>query len=756
MSLLARPVRVGVLVPEIEGFAWEAMFAAALSAQTRVWGGVANFVYPLEGADAEDELLCALVDLLDPDGWAAYCPSQHDLQQLDRARFDEWQGRLQAGLEGLVDDDVQHAVDSALAEPLADMEIPAELATLLAARGSPLHHGVAAHVPGWMTGSHSSYPMTELCALGTLPGDVLDIAPSDDPAARLLVAAETGLLSPRMRQECDERGIARSEQSEPAVGAVLRSVFRDTRREGRAPFDLASHGLAWSGPRGLARSPLTLVVGDRPRDFALAYALRRAGVFARWVPTGLLDTKGKLDLVRKGVEYRARRLGLSLAITSATDDAAAAKFAQGLPAASSRDIPVVLVGWREVLPARPAVLVAPDTVRLPQQVVLTDGRTPRLPTPLPEAEGKRPGDVRWIAEVAVTGWSPARHPAIAVAAADGLTTTEARVTRGGIAYIAPSPFIVDDTPVRHQLQHPRLSRLTLLEQVRAMAAPAGWGCELSDKGQFATGASKLFGGFGALCAQLRDDGVAALLRAYQDRDEAAPGIALSGGRRRYLSLEDIRELVADGPALLNRLESRRVLARGLVLKCERCRHADWYSARESDPAFRCSRCSLEQRPRPGHWLGDPEPRWRYRLDEVLFQFLRHRGDLPALTVYERFHGLERTYEALTELELVDPGQVKTELDFVVVEDGQLWLGEAFTDAHYGRGRKETARLERLAQVAVLLQARGVILATAADAVAESTRRRAEARFPGPWPDLELRERAFAVDRPTKLIDTPPD
>jgi hypothetical protein len=308
--------------------------------------------------------------------------------------------------------------------------------------------------------------------------------------------------------------------------------------------------------------------------------------------------------------------------------------------------------------------------------------------------------------------------------------------------------------LEHQLRHPRLRPLPLLDQVQAAAEAGQRRCVLSEKGQFAAGASELLGGFDKLCAGLRDQNMAALVRAYLDGASGAPGLKL-GDRRRYLSLAEIEELVSGAPALVNRLEGQRALIRGLVLKCERCRHADWYSPRDTDPVFRCSRCGLEQRPAQEHWLGDPEPRWRYRLDEVLFQFLRHRGDLPALVVFERFPDAAASDQALTEVEVIDPGGAKCEIDFVVVDRGQLWIGEAFSDARYEEpGKQEHERLTRLADVAALLNARGVILATAADGIAGPTERRARALFPGPWPSLELRDRAFLVERPEQLIDAP--
>jgi hypothetical protein len=137
----------------------------------------------------------------------------------------------------------------------------------------------------------------------------------------------------------------------------------------------------------------------------------------------------------------------------------------------------------------------------------------------------------------------------------------------------------------------------------------------------------------------------------------------------------------------------------------------------------------------------------------VFQFLRNRGDLPALTVFERFSRSAHAVLAEAELTATDRSGTQSEFDFAVLEGGDLWLGEAFTADRYEPTKKrERERLERLREIAEVLNARGVILATAADALSERTRDQAQRVVPGPWPRLELRERAWTLRRPARLID----
>ena len=316
----------------------------------------------------------------------------------------------------------------------------------------------------------------------------------------------------------------------------------------------------------------------------------------------------------------------------------------------------------------------------------------------------------------------------------------------------------------------------MFEQLRLAAAASNWECRLSHKGEFALAACALFGGFEQLCTELRDENVARLLMGYLDGDRHASGRALD--KRRYLRLADAQDLGLDGdPApLINRLEGSRVLVRGLVLKCERCRYTSFYRTREVDPSFACTRCGHEQRPGPEHWLGSTEPEWHYRLDEAVFQFVRQHGDLPLLAAYDLFARSKEAVLIAPEVEFIrqqnereqdgpreqrgddegDEDENKPrEFDFVVVRNGALYLGEGFAAARYEETKRaENRRLEYLAMIAEALNAEAVVLATAAEALDDRTRTAAENRFRRPpRPRLVIREAVPMPQRPATLIDT---
>jgi hypothetical protein len=212
-----------------------------------------------------------------------------------------------------------------------------------------------------------------------------------------------------------------------------------------------------------------------------------------------------------------------------------------------------------------------------------------------------------------------------------------------------------------------------------------------------------------------------LLDAYLTRSTTNdPGIYLNDTRRRYLSSNEAAELAegTDVAALVASLYDAGVFVRGHVLKCEVCRAASFYSLTE-DQRFTCARCRISQRATRFSWLDAPEPEFRYALSEVVFQFLDNNGQLPLLASYDHFivgrSRERRPFDVAFELELTPPDGNKREHDIVATSGSELWLGEATIGDRLAQGNaEEVQRLERLAETARALSARGVLFATTYD------------------------------------------
>ena len=324
-----------------------------------------------------------------------------------------------------------------------------------------------------------------------------------------------------------------------------------------------------------------------------------------------------------------------------------------------------------------------------------------------------------------------------------------------MSYLGPGVAAFRYASLEAQTLRPKLAPLPLLDQVQA-AFPdaAGWQAEFSDKGIYVQQSLSLFESDGELLTALAGDR-AQLLTVFTFDDRRALGWKLNDGRR-YLTFEDLRAVASSidaGPVIVE-LEQAGVLNRGLVLACSRCRAKSFYFLADVGDQFSCPRCRLRQQLTQAGWMGGDEPPWRYGLAEVVFQFLKHDGDLPLLGAYGfartlgagRARGDQRKLQITSELDVFSPDGTRSELDIVVADGHELWVGEATTQRRLETsGAAELERLERLRSIADVLRARGVVLITSA-AWNAATLGRARATFPSLWPQLEVIEGASRAPR----------
>jgi hypothetical protein len=275
VSLVARPLRLRLLVPEPAGVAWQATFAAALASQVRVWGGSQTLVLPTPAGAADDALLWALVDRFDVDWWSLYVPSHGELEDLDPAAHRSWRSQLDAHLGSLPAHARAEAEQEAGAVPLLELSLPDELNRRLVSRAAAFHHEGAVQIRGPVSAVEVPYQLTDVLELEPRPAALVDPRAPDPPVLRLLLAAEVGVVAAPLRRRLEQLGVATRGVDVTDRRTLMRWVYEGERSPGLTPFALAESGLAWFGAAPRAESTLTIVVGEQPWDFALAYALRR-------------------------------------------------------------------------------------------------------------------------------------------------------------------------------------------------------------------------------------------------------------------------------------------------------------------------------------------------------------------------------------------------------------------------------------------------------------------------------------------------
>jgi hypothetical protein len=743
-----------VFVPEVEGVGWLPMFRLALRTQVGWWGGQGNLVLPLPNPEeaAEHELLWQLLEVFDADTYLLQQVTTGDLRDLAPEMHRDLQTRRESELRAAGFSETASHLDDFDAEPLDVGELGEGFRKLLIQRLAPLNFDGHPMPSFGRAADHPEDPFTAVHMLHPLPSRVRALHADLPPEKRLLVGATIGELTAWLRERLpDTVHVNDVDGSEAQAWREATHGFGGT----PGPWVLANAGLAGYRrvtARGLA-APV-LVVGDDAWDFALFYALRVLRGAAFWLPTGSLDEPLELLAMESSLRQaaRLRNASVSVAQWSSPDarDAAIAALRT-----TYQDLRLEKVRWQELVPDYPLRLFERDRLGVYEPLTTYRGLSGPVNTPVPRNVGSALStELSWMVDVDVQGWSAIRHPALGpfFVRAGAYDTWATRAGRDGLAYVAPNQLVRSESSLESQTVRPQLATPSLLEQVRAAFEARGWRCEPSDKGIYAAASAAMFGGFAQLRRALTD-ARASMLTVFLTRAPEAPG-GLFGGQR-LLTLAELSSVaVAADPAvsqsvaeeMIVGLQEAGALQRGLALKCETCRQASFYELDEAGTEFRCRRCRTHQRVSPFSWMHGAEPLWRYGLAEVLYQFLDADGDLPVLGAADFASGEmmsasdpARPLQLTFELDVYDDAAVKSELDIVLANGSELWVGEAtHRDRLEPTRAAEQARLNRLRAIAEVLGARGVLL-VGGRVFAGSTRQRLESNFSSLWPRLQVVE-----------------
>jgi hypothetical protein len=313
-----------------------------------------------------------------------------------------------------------------------------------------------------------------------------------------------------------------------------------------------------------------------------------------------------------------------------------------------------------------------------------------------------------------------------------LSSNGARTAKSGISYFCPnSSYIggdIDTTLVRPSLFIPDAFQVFehLFNKLR-------YDVNLSDKGFFARDTIDKFGGLSSVSSLLRSEGLRAVLLKFLDHVKPAQGVHDEGtvltDKRRYLNFPSVAKLLGSDKVTklsIEALLTGQVLQRGLVFKCRFCRNADWFGLAEITQSFQCKRCSRGQLiSAENYWYSANEPGWYYKLDEIVYQFLRHNGYVTLLALDHLSSKSEESFLYTPDLELTkrDEQAAAMELDILCIRDGLLTLGEAKKENQLGKTRRqEIKEIEKYKGLAEAIGAEALVFATFADSWSDSTLR----------------------------------
>jgi hypothetical protein len=523
---------------------------------------------------------------------------------------------------------------------------------------------------------------------------------------------------------------------------------------------------SWSVRVQNGEVPIVCVIGNTAEDHALALLCDRVFHHGAWIPTAFLHQETPAGMAAltglRGLRHLPGGSHRPVLVTSTSESLDEVKRILD----PINDLFTIHnIDGTPVSPGPEFVAVAPEELASETyQCFLADPTAFNVLQTVPAREG--PGEVsvltqmqfpypeiadqvedaRWCIDVTVARYSAPPRTGLASRvflqdAVGSIPDAVTRAGRDGVAFgSANVGFIHSGTPREGRLAHPLL-RFPAAEQIFAeLASVQSATVRRSDAGRRAAIAVEMWGSLEAIQADLRGP-VRQLLNGF-----LSPPATHRFVRNRlrspqrwlpYASTRCGRPQRDRGRgtarSTLDRLITAKVLRRGLILNCGRCRWQAFYRIEELGPStFPCMACGSVSELTKETWANnEAEPVWHYSLDQVVRELLRQHGDVPLLAVDQLTTG-RRSVLWSPEL-IVSKGNGTVELDIAIIIDGKIVLGEAKSNGTLGPGGKSPKNAaERLVATAQTLSADEIVLATSTPTWTPGTRAAIDAAVAAKW------------------------
>ncbi|MGV9616815.1 hypothetical protein [Nocardia xishanensis] len=531
----------------------------------------------------------------------------------------------------------------------------------------------------------------------------------------------------------------------PVYGAALSDV-------GRA-WDYTRTGLVdVSVSHDLTRSILA-VVGDSPDDFALARLWQLTYGQGYWLPSPLGPLRQPLpsplvDGLKRIVD-NCRNNQSTLTVTSASLssadlDVVLHRLLQAVrewpggdsnPEEISRALPAANLSWPRRNTTHLGVVEQFDEVlSIPAESDAAGTRTMLTPLPPPLVNDQQLAmhgeiswhvDITWTNSCSVLGRGLTGRDLMPVT--DGLPVTVARSSRHGTSY--PSKrydLVLGGIPSVNRLPRPMLRDLSLASWVKAKLTQHGLKSRLSPAGQKTAQLTRMLGSRAAVIELLSGPLLPALRKMDakgKDTKDSYPNgegvrIRANYGVLNFPGFVTLSTNAADTETRehLDKALRAGVIRRGLVLRCAVCTEVQFQPIDRLGQRWTCERCDSRNDFDLAAWKQPlAEPLWFYDLHPVAMQLLNDHGDVPAaLAAYlSTAGGVPVRYQDLAEIELIDDGKSRVELDLIAYRDDTLVIAEAKSAAQLtGKSRNERRdEVRKKCLAAVWLEADELIFGT---------------------------------------------
>lgn len=769
-----RPPRAMTLIPTGRG--WQKSALRMIECYSRTWGGDANGLASVPTTDSIPDSVWNLWRAFDADHWNVFRQTRRSIrisdpkvyQSLLAQELDNWLnvngGSVEDALK-FVENDTQLSAPVDLPPDLAalDDRIRRELAPL--ASDQLAIHGI------FRADEPPPQGLVDMCALTYRPDRVTTLDTSKLPLSiQLLAASRAGQWALAHHDYLATRGTATpaipvsygdlallleyawtgtvvetSRNKTSLLSGVTRFALHPETAPPpywtNTPFVQSRLGCAWfrKWRPGVESEPAVVVCGDSVDDFCFAFTRQRVVGNTFWFPTRprlarsrvgreLRETLARVLELRYSDQPFGDRTVVFTSLTLAMSDLnGLIKQVSATP--WGRSFNSGAVGSLRVQAVEPEDLSSQRDLALLDEAHFADSvyepfvgpdmaKSVQIPLPT-KAEGQTPASCRWQVDVLTLGHVlPARWCLSPIINTGGETSRWAiRSSTAGISLDSHGRmFTVGGSTLSQILVQIRVRNSSATEIFAALLQRVGGVMEESDKGRYTRRMIELWGDLKSLATDVRSPETRSLLTAWSsNRADVAHGHVHQ--ERRYLRLFDVMKLsglqIHEARQLLDRYLERRIVARGLELKCERCRNTAFYRLDELGEKFRCERCRQRNLITRSAWRDLNEPQWFYSLDEVVYQAFDANVQVPLLALDNLAASPVRSFIYMPETLVRIPDREQIELDIWAIADGQIIVDEAKTTDRLEKTRKaEIARCEALSRLCDDLTADRFVMATA--------------------------------------------
>ena len=267
-----------------------------------------------------------------------------------------------------------------------------------------------------------------------------------------------------------------------------------------------------------------------------------------------------------------------------------------------------------------------------------------------------------------------------------------RFTREKISFYCPTQGLIRSSDnMDNIITKPQLKLLTNFEIFERIFNEAGYYIKLSDKGEYAKNSINIFGSLQNIASELRDDKIKQIFQCFCDftiakarKENGIKGSIVN--KRVYLNFNDIVSFLDNEKIARKKINFylyKNIFERGYVLKCEKCKNADWYRMEEIGQKFICHRCQKKQVYTENHWRETAEPIIYYKLNEMFFQGYSHNMLVTILTLDKLRRQTKESFFYLPEVEIrknKNDEKPLIEMDICSISDGKILFGEAKKNA----------------------------------------------------------------------------